>query len=58
MKDEKIGIFETFFDGKRHLLSLPKDWNSKDDQPLKFEFHVKSGQLVIFGPKVEKGGKK
>ena len=58
MKDQEIGEFETFYDGKRHLLSLPKDWSSDSDTPLKFIARIEDDHLVYRGPKVQKGDKK
>ena len=57
MKDQEIGEFETFFDGKRHLLSLPKDWSSDSDTPLKFIAKIEKDRLVYYGPKVNRGKK-
>ena len=57
MKDQEIGEFETFYDGKRHLLSLPKDWNSDTDTPLKFIAKIEKDRLVYYGPKINRGKK-
>lgn len=58
MKDQEIGTFETFYDGKRHLLSLPKDWNSDSDTPLKFIAKIENDHLIYYGPKIQKGVRK